>query len=245
MPDKGAYVIQLLKKDIGALFSGLLKLKAGTDSPFETEINSFTISSTEISQELKTLAGDKMLQVAAKIIAEPAYTVENRLGGGSIGYDVTAVCGNAGISKNVVAINSIGNDTYAIQVYDNSASYVKWWVDSFAGKNDTTIPNLVPPNVKLEEFLLVLHAVDFFKRCSYEDQLEFKADINPLRPVKTFLDTMSASIKSKDIRWLLPAFLAITPNLDDIKLNIEENDIVILTNKTFLKIQRMKSRMLI
>ena len=90
----------------------------------------------------------------------------------------------------------------------------------FAGRNEETIANYVPPRVALGAFLLILHTVDMFRRVSYQRALDFDVRSTVSLRAADFSALLPRSLQSMDLRWLLPTFATVTPNLGEINPHI-------------------------
>jgi hypothetical protein len=95
-----------------------------------------------------------------------------------------------------------------------------WLVDTLGCKHAEPMPNFMPPQLVLEEFLFLLHAIDTFRRRTYMNLLEHTVEEKVTLTYSEFMEDMSVSIAKGDIRWLLPAFIMITPGVADYELKL-------------------------
>ncbi|HEY5556500.1 hypothetical protein [Acetobacterium sp.] len=159
--------------------------------------------------------------LALRIVAEPDLYVVNRFGGGVIGLDEVRLHRKKSEGEYVVATTVQEEDgTCIMQIYENYRAYLAWWIENFAGNNEETIANYIPPKISLEEFLFVLHAIDSFRMISYQNMLDHVYTERAHIKYDDFAKTMAESIKSRDIRWLLPAFMAVMPGFEAYDLDM-------------------------
>ncbi|MGB3005292.1 MAG: zinc ribbon domain-containing protein, partial [Chitinophagaceae bacterium] len=75
------------------------------------------------------------------------------------------------------------------------------------------------------EFLIyVLGAIDQYRRCSYENMLNHRPEETFSFSLATYAANIEKELKSGDLRWLLPAFAALTPGFNE--LNLTEDKMV-------------------
>lgn len=229
--DNKQFLVVINKKDIRRIFIDMLGISIANGSPFYNDINTNYPPAPGRTGEFDELLNNITFRKAAKIIASPDLIVVNRIGGGSVGLEEVRLLRRKDEGDLLAAVSEGENGSYIIKVFDNFTQYLNWWVEKFAGKNEETVANFIPPKVSLESFLFVLHAIDSFRRVSYQNMLEYKMGERASMRFSDFSSTMSASIKSRDIRWLLPAFMVMTPGLDSYRLDMRPENVSILTEQ--------------
>ncbi len=227
------YLIVLHRKDIGPILVDLLSLNINKLSPFTEVLKNYAQGAVPLSTDGEELSKDKVFASIASALAAPDFMIRNRLGGSMIPFDEVRICGGRLLGEALVMVTIGEDDSYNLMVFKDYKSFITWWVDSFAGKNKESIANFIPPTVSLESFLFILHAVDWFKRESYKNALDYAAGqqihINP----QEFSQGMEKSLKSKDMRWLLPSFVMLVPGLEKYNLNIVPENAQILNHMQF------------
>jgi hypothetical protein len=81
--------------------------------------------------------------------------------------------------------------------------------------------------------MFALHTIDSFRRVSYQNMLAHVFTDRAYVKVQEFLHSMTDSLKSLDIRWLLPAFLAVTPGVEQYQTEIDPQNIAVLLKQDF------------
>jgi hypothetical protein len=227
------HLIILNRKDIGPIFLDYLKLTPNNISPFTEILNKYARVTVPLSPEAETLIRDEVFASIAQVLAAPDLLIKNRLGGSMVPFDEIRICGGKPIGQALALVTIGENDSYVIRVFNDFRELVNWWVDSFAGKNQETIANYIPPTVNLEQFLFILHAVDWFKRESYKNALDYAAGQNILVKPEDFYQGMEKAVQSRDMRWLLPAFVMLVPGFERLKINLQPGDAKVLNDMQF------------
>ena len=167
-----------------------------------------------------------------RIIGAPDTIIHQRIGGGSTHLDQVRLYSNKVEGKAVVSVSKTTEGIFVLGLYDQIESYIDWWVDQYGGDCETTVANYMPPKIRLEAFLFLLHGIDMFRRITFENMLAYRYSEALTLSYADFAKKMSVSIGSNDIRWLLPAFLVLTPSIlgEDLKLEAEHASILMDLN---------------
>jgi hypothetical protein len=172
---------------------------------------------------------------ALTIAAQPDLLVRGRIGGGSVDLMEFTLsrCQARGDSLALAAVVAEGQ--ILLRLFTDSQAFIAWFMTHYAGKNEQTVANFIPPTVELGEFIYLLHAVDAFRIATFRSMLEYRAGQQPTLRLSEFMDSMRRSVRSRDIRWLLPAFLVLTPGLDPAAIDLAAEKTQILLDRTFLE----------
>lgn len=184
--------------------------------------------------ELAAQLGQPELVRALAIAATPDLVVVGRIGGGSVDLMELQLARCKALGNELAMVVAGADQTVLIRLFADSHDFVQWYLSHYAGKNDQTVANYIPPTVELGEFLYLLHAIDAFRIASFKGMLEYKAGQKPTMRLTEFTDSLRRSVKSRDIRWLLPAFLILTPGLDPQAFDLEAEKTRVLVEKNFL-----------
>jgi hypothetical protein len=71
----------------------------------------------------------------------------------------------------------------------------------------------MPPPLSVNATVYVLHAVDLFRRRAYEAYLDPGSADPAVISADEFLSRLQRSLEARDLRWLAPAFIGLTPGL--------------------------------
>ncbi len=192
---------------------------------FEKDLESLMGNINSIEDEAKKLS--------ISIVKEADILIETRIGGGVLGLEEVKFYHKKG-NPHWLAFEKEQEGIIVMQLFDSSQAFVDWWIDKFAGENTDSVPNRIPPKVKLQEFMLILHSVDMYRRASYQNMLEHNFVERLKLDYKEFADELVNSLKSNDVRWLLPAFLKLMPEIKDFDMEIKPEDANILFEQLFL-----------
>lgn len=196
------------------------------------------------------LAGDKNLSPnsgsakeclrALRIITQPDLYLVVRVAGAQ-GLSEIRLHHKKSEGDFVAATEENGEVNLTISLFDDYKSWLTWWAEGFASQSDQPAANYIPPKVSFEEFMFVLHAVDSFRRVSYQNMLDHVFMEKTYIKVPEFLRSMADSLKSMDIRWLLPAFLAVTPGVEQYQTEIDPQNIGVLLQQDFFSEGKLAS----
>ena len=236
---KEPVIFSIKQADIGAFLAGETSLSPNTGSAFYKAVPGDK-AGMDIKAAYGELLTDKEFLRALRIITQPDL------------YLAARVAGVQGLSEsrlhhkksegNFVAVteeNAGGNLT--ISLFDDYKSWLAWWIEDFASQSNQPAANYIPPRVSLEEFMFVLHSIDCFRRVSYQNMLDHAFMDTTYVKVPSFLQSMADSLKSMDIRWLLPAFLAVTPGVEQYQTKIDPQNIGVLLEHDFLREGKLAS----
>lgn len=176
---------------------------------------------------------DESKKLSISIVAEADVLIETRIGGGVLGLEEVKFYHKKG-NPHWLAFEREQEEIIVMQLFDSSQAFVDWWIDKFAGENIDSIPNRIPPKIKLQEFMLILHAVDMYRRASYQNMLAHNFAERLKFDYKEFADELVNALKSNDVRWLLPAFLKLMPDIKRFDMEIKPEDANILFEQMFL-----------
>lgn len=236
---KEPVVFSIKQADIGALLAEDANLTPNNGSAFYNAVPADRVFLDIKAVYGELLTGKGFLQ-ALRIITQPDL------------YLVARVASVQGLSEIrlhhkkseglfVAAAEENAEGNLIISLFDDYISWLDSWIEEFASQSEQSVANYIPPKVSLEEFLFVLHAIDSFRRVSYQNMLDHAFMDNTYIKVPSFLQSMADSLKSLDIRWLLPAFLAVTPGVEQYQTKIDPQNIGVLLEHDFLREGKLAS----
>ncbi|HXK77090.1 MAG TPA: zinc-ribbon domain-containing protein [Oscillospiraceae bacterium] len=218
--------------DIPALFQKELRLEITSGSLFYT-IRQGGAASSNLKKTYASLLADPEFLRAARILAQPDLYVTVRAAGIK-GLTELRLHRRKDEGAYVAAAEAMEDGGIAISVFDDYRAYLDRWARDSAGTADETAVNYLPPKIRFGEFLLALHAIDSFRLVSYRNMLDHAFMERTYIKTAEFTQSMADSIRSLDIRWLLPAFLAVTPGAEECRAKIDPKDLAVLMEQDFL-----------
>ncbi|MCX6551522.1 MAG: zinc ribbon domain-containing protein [Acidobacteria bacterium] len=233
--EAGPYRFQVAKADLGPLFVDTLRLSCHPFSPLAERLSSYVPGSGRATGGLAELAGDASVCDAAGIVARPAIRMMNRTGGGALEVSWFAAChGAASGDDRIVVVTPSFEEALLFEIFDTPAAFSAHWAALVGSRVEEDAPNYIGAPLPLESWVYVLHAIDAFRRTAFTSQLDYVPMRQPfIRPAE-FVTSMTQSLQSGDLRWLLPAFLALTPNLDVSGFNPRDEHLEALATYDFL-----------
>ena len=233
------YVLQLHKMDVGHVCRTLLGLEVNPLSPFASilrEYHTGTAPRTRDIAVLKEVADTPDAAQALAILTNPEVRLSLCIGGGLVGLSNIFVCRNRRIdAKAVVMATLSSDDSFFIQSFPSTEGFVLWNLDIMSSVIDEQPSSMLPELMSLESFVYTLHAMDSFRRVAYESMLEAKVLEEPFISVDRFRSSMALTMKSGDLRWLLPCFFRLMPGFKSLDLSPQMAGLQFLISNDVLK----------
>lgn len=228
-------VYEVDERDMLALFSKELGIKPEEESIL-TRLKPVDQSQQQpFKDTYRAYLVDSDFAKVGRIIGKPDAVLHQRIGGGSTGLDQVWLYNSMKEGKAVVSVSKTTEGIYVLGLYDQLESYIDWWVHQYGGDCETTLANYMPPKIRFEEFLFLLHGIDMFRRITFENMLTYSYSEDLSLSYTNFAKKMSEAIASHDIRWLLPAFLALTPGALEEDIKLEAKHASLLMGLNFLE----------
>ncbi|MBT9130902.1 MAG: hypothetical protein DDT41_01198 [candidate division WS2 bacterium] len=228
-------IYQINVSDIGPIFIDYLKLTPSVFCPFEEELRTYSKGSSIISDGALGVVKDDDFINALKIIAKPDYRLEIIIGGGMVPLNgIRVYASKKEGMDSVVSVSPGFENSHLLQFFKSPANFAQWFTEVVAGNVEDTVQNFMPPPLTLGGLLYVLQVIDAFRRVSYQNLLDFKTTNEPYILTDEFQSSMIASMKSLDLRWLLPSFIALMPGLNEINWELKDEELNYLGSHDFL-----------
>lgn len=218
------------QEDIATLLSEM-KLTCNQGSSFYS-IAAGSSANNGIKPMYKELILDKEFYLAMCIVAQPDLYVRMRSAGVK-GISKTRLHKSNSEGGIVVLTEQGEGDDIIITMFDNYKSFLHKWAHKFIGSVEAPVANYIPPELGLEEFMLILHTIDSYRRVTYHNLLDHVYIEKAYVKISEFTRTMAESLIKLDIRWLLPAFMAVTPGIEQYITNMEAKNLGILMTHNF------------
>lgn len=237
------FIFQVNKNDLGVLFIDLLKLEWSEECAFAEMLGSYQAGSGKITDDLKEIAENETCIVSLKILANPLHRTVYNTGGSMVPVSFMNVYSNSSIDEHgLVCIMPSYENSVMINSFDSAESYGEWFAETVSMCSQENIESVLPSKFPLEALVFVLHAIDSFKRVSFRSMLDYKPTEETMVSSKEYGETLKLSVDSKDVRWLLPAFSVLTPDMGRYNMNLGPDHMRILTdNKLFIPVKNKDS----
>lgn len=224
-PDDG-YLALIGIDDIGPLLADHLGIKPSPDSPILGFVSEYQHGSGTLSPEAAQLAAIDLTRTALTVLAHPELFFITLWGGGPVAAVVQEVtCHAPDIEPDAfVSIAPAENGSLVVQLHQSPWEFLARWLNTLASGASETTPNLIPPPVTDEALIYILHTIDAYTRAMMQQRLDHEElDGRPLITPDLFVASLASSLSSGDARWLLPAFLAMTPGVSTKSLGDHES----------------------
>lgn len=234
---EGVFTFQIRRDDLGPLVVGLVGNACDARSPFHAAITRY--SAGEIRQpsaEVLAFAGEDGVDRAIRILANPDFVINNRAGGGRFPLGFNTACHAPSIDEAAFVVLSPSLEgAYLVQVFEDRWQFLAWWLAENAGPVNEPTANLIPPPVRFESLIYVLHTVDLFRRMTMQSELDLDAAGDLSLAPEDFSETLKKSVVNRDFRWLVPCFLGLTPGIDLLEFDADAAHFETLARYDFLR----------
>ena len=203
-------------------------------SPLAPDLESYAPGSTRPSSDLEAVLAHPRARDVASVVACPSLKLWGRTGGGTVPVSSFAVCGRPAIHPDLfVVVSPSFEDAFVLEVLEGIEEVAAWWADTLASPVEDDRPNLLPPPIALETLVYAFHTIDAFRRATLEGMLAYTTTEQPAISADEFSDSLLRAIGSRDLRWLLPAFLHLVPGLDVAGIDPRSEHLLFLVNQSF------------
>lgn len=174
----------------------------------------------ELSDEVKELLTDEEFKNVAKVLAQPSFKIPfYKGGGGQISERFTLYGLKNGEKISLVSLHA-GEHSIILFSFENIESFAAWFANGYGSNATGQIANIIKPKVSPEELVCILHLVDCYKRVQMCTMLDYVVEAEPYISAIDYAITLKKAVENKDTRWLMPAFLEVTPGLAKKSLEI-------------------------
>lgn len=143
-------------------------------------------------------------------LSNPEMKFILRTGGGSSPMAEETVCLAKGAKPAGLIVD--GADALIV-LYADEGAVADGFLGLHASRTRKVSPNLIPPLTDTGGFLCLLNAIDMYRRSYYASMLSCLPQTEPGVAAEMFLKDMTRVLETRDVRWLLGAFIALMPNL--------------------------------
>lgn len=204
-------------------------------SPLARDLAGYVPGSSRPSSDLDAVLAHPRARDVAAVTSCPSLRLWGRTGGGRVPVSTFAMCGRPATHPDLfVVVSPSFEDAFLIEVLDGVEEVAVWWGNRLASPAEGDVPNLLPPPVEPETLVYAFHTIDAFRRVILEGMLAYATTDHPVIAADEFSDSLHRSIRSRDLRWLLPAFLHLVPGLDVAGLNPTSEHLAVLTDRGLL-----------
>ena len=217
--------------DIGPLFLGL-RVSWNAMSPLAVTLDAYMRTASTVDSAGH--AAPRLDPRVATILARPDVRVRHLVANASGEWSVFVACWRRADASSFVVLMPRSPDDYAVLTFDSAAAYLAWWVSELSSSATRTIVNCLPPLVPLPALVYALHAVDAHRRATLRQAAEYGGSAPLWIAAAEFAATMRVAITSRDTRWLLPAFLSLTPGVIALLREPSDDELSWLNDAAFL-----------
>lgn len=173
------------------------------------------MASRETSEEALQWADDSDFADVLGTLAAPDRVVRVYAGGGMQPRGDLFMCIRPNQHFPMVAITPSVEESWVILGFSDTVMGTRWLTDTLAGDVEDVPQSPFPETFPLRLGVYIWATIDQFRRSTYEQLLDFRAD-EPLRfTLEDFSENIRRGVQAGDIRWALPAFIALTPGIGE------------------------------
>lgn len=228
-------IYQINQKDLGPIIVDKLGIKLSEFSPLREELSKYQAGSANLSEEGSEIVQDLELIESLKIIASPDFKLDLLTGGGLVPLIGMRIMASKDVSERKLVVLMPGfNDSYLINLFSNVEELTGWLTDILASNIEEPGQNFIPPPINPLALLYVFQVIDAFRRVSYENMLNHVVTLDPYIEVEKFNNSLVNSMKSLDIRWLVPSLLVLIPEFGTLIKDYSEEDLEYLVAHNLL-----------
>ncbi len=207
-------LLQLSGDDLGPFFIDRFGSQPTAASPLAELLAGYGPGTGTLSPGGAEAADLEVAKDLARIVADPKLVLITQTGAGPQPIVRSVTVHNPACHEQAfVSATASFEGAVLFEWHESPWLFLARWLSRVAGGADEDVPNLIPPPTTPIEMLLMLHAVDLFRRAELESQLD-AVNHGPAGAVtsEVFAATWTSSIESRDPRWLLPAYLLMMPD---------------------------------
>lgn len=186
------------------------------------------------------LINDETFLELASIISDPDTKATMRIAGAQ-GYVEHKLQLNKNIGDIVVAVENTAEGDFVILKFNNYNEYIELWQEQFIGTGNEQESTFISPNASVSDYVHIMNTIDAYRYTTYKNMLDRVYSENPNIKTKEFYQVLVDSIENPDMRWLLPSFLNVTPNMYNYKLEIGMEQMENLISNDFLEFGQLES----
>jgi hypothetical protein len=202
--------------ELNKVIIGNLGLKCNKLSQLSSAIPVVASSSENATQAVSL----PLFRRAAEILANPGVKLSCAKGGSTLAVESFNVYGCATPAGMELVAALRPGDVSLVLYFATVETFLEWWTDLFACKENNPVTNYLVPELPLEEFTFILHVLDAFRRIHMQSMLLYRPLKESRISINEFMASFEVALNSGDVRWLMPALFSITPGLKDILLDL-------------------------
>lgn len=194
----------------------IYKLPLNGLSPF----NGMPASVIKLSDEAGKLHRDSEFKKAAEVLASPSLKVSIRRGGSTLPFEASTVYAKKEKDDITFVYLKEVDNTLMMTLFTDVRSYTGYFAAQNASPVEAVPLNTIKATQDIETLLFIFNLLDCYRRTYMGLMLEGSEDTIDAIYEDEFLSVFEKNLKSKDIRWLLPAFLNLVPGVGDFAISL-------------------------
>jgi hypothetical protein len=227
----------LTAAEVGAMFAHGPRLAWNALSPFADELASYDPRASRDVELPPALREHPLMPLVAPALACPDVRVTHRYVGAQDVPAAFTACARRDDAERVVVVTLLDDDRYEIREIPSSVAFVAGCVAALGRDVTQTVPNDLPPPLPVVTLLYALHAADAYRRVRHVAASNYEADGALQIEPREFVESLAAALASRNPRWLLPAFLRVTPGLEQIDIGARREHLEELVRRGVLRVE--------
>lgn len=152
-----------------------------------------------------------------EVLARPGWLVTMRMGAGDWPITELCLCGRTS-DGNVAGIRPTPDGQVELMRWDSARQFADWWCEAHANQSEEIAQNFIPPPCSLEGFVMVLQAIDAYRRTLLGSLLSHVPSDQLVLTTEEFNAHCLSGMRAHDVRWLTPAFVSLVPGFGEYRM---------------------------
>ena len=165
-----------------------------------------------LSLEMRNLSLRPDFKAALDILASPRLRLEQRRRETDGRISILTTFASPG-NGNQALVALYRTSELTLFYFSSSQEYLDWWLQNFATLSAAASQQLSQHAFSLSTLQCLFHLLDTYRRIAFESLLRYEEPGNLTFSLASFNDTLATALRKQDLRWLTPAFFALTPGL--------------------------------
>lgn len=188
------------------------------------------------------LSKDVEFQAVVKLLAEPDLKLQYNQAGPRAPLEASTVyIKRVGAAVQSAVLHNDGGRLFIIYLRDIE-ELTTYFKNQYGALVVNTGINVLAEQVPLEVWMCIMNLADCYKRAYLYDMLGNETAAVDALYEDEYLAVLEQSLKSGDLRWLVPSFLRLIPDLQNVSLDFQEAHLETAKRLQFLHVTQEDNR---
>ncbi|WKY47560.1 zinc ribbon domain-containing protein [Eubacteriaceae bacterium ES3] len=189
---------------------------------------------TEKSESLNRLLASPHAQTISYLLNEPDLRLRFHTGGGASMEEIFYVFLS---QKNQMVLANFTDSEGQIKLilFAGWEAFLNWWIDIYCTEDNNNYREIFHGQEDPETIICAFYCLDLYRRAVLESLLSHQRVEEIELTSRDFILGLKNEILSNDVRWLMPAFIALTPGMKSHKLVLSAKHLEQIESLGFVK----------